>query len=251
MLISKVIGTKKTLTITSSPYTYTDITDVPIPLSDTTAYGKTIEASDLPVFSFQPESVKYVGRVCVSGQNTSGGNVTIYYTMYKTPSGGSRTQIATNNSSVTTGNYFHVDCSFLDVAVGDQLEVSVWGSSNTNVILISHTVHIAPTRILPTSKNVVDVSETYTSESVKGTVPSAQDSAQGSRAYNGNGDFSPTATTYSSQYARSFITTYNISRYGMGDYSTPDSAVIRTSTYILSFGISLMPTSISYRELSL
>jgi len=246
MLKTKGISTKKTFTTTSGPYTNVTLeTPATIPLSDTTKYGKTLVAGDFPTFSFTPESVKYVGRVCVSGLNSSGGNVTINYQMYKNDAAVG----VPGNASVATARYYHADCSFYDVSVGDKLEVSVWGSSDTNVTVTNHMTHVAPTRILPTSKNVIDVTETYTMETPSVGTPLKYNS----RGYIGLGEYAlATDTVNVTSPVRSFLTQsgYNIFRYAKGDYGNSDLGVVNNYASTPYFMVGHIPSTITYREIN-
>lgn len=250
MLINKNTSPKKTLTVTSAPFDYNALDPyVQIPLSDTTKYGRTLEATDFPTFSFLPESVVYIERCCVSGRNTSGENVTINYQMYKD---GNPVSGGGGSVSVETAKTYHADCSFYGVSVGDLCEVSVWGGSNTDVNVECWMSHVAPTRILPTTKPVCQVSETYTIE----TPTTGVGNVQYSRGYIGVSEYAMPSTPYTlTSGFRSFndpTNGYNAFRYGNGDYQRNNVGTITNhSSNIPYFYISHIPTTITYREILL
>lgn len=253
MLVRPYMGPKQTFTVTPATYENVDIEDVAIPTSESTRYGRTLEAADFPTYSFPPASVKYIEKCCVYGQNTSGGSVTIYWKLYTTPSGGSSELVGSGNTAVANNQYFNIDCSVFDVNIGDLIEMSVWGSTNTNVIIMGYEGHISPTRIVPVTYSVCDVIETYTLE----TPITGSGNQQNSRLCIGSCDGTISATPTTVSYvSRSFVSdnSYGISRYGRGDYASADTGSI-TTTGTLSFVprilLSQVLTSVTFRKLLL
>lgn len=99
-------------------------TDLPTTKPATAQVSFTLQQSDLPVFSINPLSAKFVPYVNVSGQNNTGGAVTINYEIHKngaSVASGSKTNIA-------NVNYWSIDCGFGYCVPGDLLEVFMWSS---------------------------------------------------------------------------------------------------------------------------
>lgn len=255
MLIRPVMSPLKTFSVTQAVYDNVPLDPVvTIPTSDTTKYGRTIALDDLPTYSFPPESVKYIEKSSVYGYNGSGAAVTIYWKMYMTPSGGSEELVASGNLSVGSATpYFTVDCNFLDVSVGDYCAVSIWGSSSTGVTIDGYQGHISPTRLMPETGSMANVTEIYTYE----TVSSGSVISTGSRIYKGLCDaglstspqtITPAVTSFESN------TSYGMYRYGKGDYTSADTGVItpnNTKSYHPRITNSQILTSVTYRKLLL
>jgi hypothetical protein len=243
MLYKPSVGPKKTLTCTLATATWTSDGST-IPAMESTRWGRTLQASDFPVWSFPPASVKYIEKCLVSIRNDSGSTQTTYWKMYK------------NNSLVTSGSvnfgpgtYRAFMADFYNVAVGDILEFAVWTATNTNITVVGSLKHVVPTQLLPTSKPCIEVSYTYG----KYTYPSpSTDDTVSSSEYIGsnisNNIFSSTSRTFT---GLSFISQngYGLFRYGDGDVNTKNTAVGIVHASLQQIENSYYPTTISYREI--
>lgn len=239
------------MSVTGAPFITTPITPVTIPSSDTTRYGRTIITEDFPVFSSAPKSVKHVCQISVYGYNGSGGSTTVYWKMYR------------NNDPVANGalsgianlNYYSACCGFYNVSPGDNLEVSIWGSATTNVTVDGHQCHIMPTRIIPTDKPVVDVTEQYVAET-----PTAGTGVLQYARVNCGGtvcDGPMSALPYKYTYpVRTYLPLdgFGMSRVGRGDMFTPDggySVTTATQAHTPRVGTTQILDYVTYREILL
>lgn len=252
MLVRPYLSPIKTFTITQSAYANTTLeTPVTIPLSDSVLYGRTLQASDFPTITGAYESIKFIERTCVYGYNNSGGAITVYWKIYLTPSGGTISTVGSGNSSVSNQNYFNVDCSTLNVGVGDLVQVSAWASSDTNVTVNGYEMHTAPTQIVITSKPVANVTETYVTETVTaGTgVLVASNCKMDNLGWGISG--APITITYN---ARVFTGTHGMFQYGRGDSNLPNtgsitSVTLANASQVPRMCVSHIPSSVTYREL--
>lgn len=254
MLVRSVLSPVKTFTTTPSAFVNVPLDPVvTIPSTDSVMYGRTLTANDFPTYSYEPKSVKYIERNCTYGYNNSGGSATINWKSYLTPSGGSITQVGSGSQAVSNANYFNIDCSVIDVHPGDLFQVSAWSSTTTNVTINGYEMHIAPTRILPTSKPAVNVTETYTTEAVSTGLGVLFGSRQMMGKCESAMSNSPTTITST---VRQFDGDYNMYRYGRGDYNTVDSGSVAivplaNASQVPKITISHIPTTVTFRELLL
>jgi hypothetical protein len=241
------ISAKKTLTCTLATASW--VTDgSTIPATESTRWGRTLTAEDFPTWSFQPESVKYIGHIFVSVYNNSGSSQTISWKMYKNNS-------SINNGTTTsdTNTYKGLTFAFYDVTVGDVLEVAVWTATNTNITVQGSLYHVVPTRLLPTSKPCIEVGYTFGAYSYPSPLTSSN-TISTTYEYIGNNISntisSATTRTYS---GLSFISqnNYNLFRYGMGDRLTSNAYIYDAHASNQIIRASYYPTTISYRELRL
>ncbi|MCD6148460.1 hypothetical protein J7J18_03750 [bacterium] len=86
----------------------------------------TVADADLPDISIQPESKMLIGVVIGAGQFTTAG--TLYWKMLKNGSA-----VNDGSFSVSANYYYTINAYFLDVAVGDTLELSLWSSVSDSV----------------------------------------------------------------------------------------------------------------------
>jgi hypothetical protein len=242
MLYKPSVGPKKTLTCTLATAAWVADGST-IPATESTRWGRTLQASDFPTWSFPPASVKYIEKLLISIYNTSGSNKTISYSMYKNGN-----QVNTGSATVTTSNYLFITANFYNVTVGDLLEIAVWTATNTNVTVSGSLKHIVPTRLLPTSKLCVEVSYTFGNY----TYPSPINMTyQTTTEYIGDS----ITNTLSSATSRTFTglsfisqNSYGLFRYGSGDIVFLDN--VRTNVNTTQNGqLSYYPTTISYREI--
>ncbi|MEM4700620.1 MAG: hypothetical protein QXZ51_00575 [Candidatus Bathyarchaeia archaeon] len=115
-----------------------------LPTSEPTTpqIGYTLQTSDMPTFSpFQPASVKYLAYVFGAGKFTTAG--TLYWTMKK-----NGVTVATSSGSVGANTYYTVIAKFLDVTVGDTLQLSLWASV-TGAYWDYKALRVVITRLLP------------------------------------------------------------------------------------------------------
>jgi hypothetical protein len=240
-LYNRNVGPKKTLTCTLATATWVADGST-IPATDSTRWGRTLQAADFPSWSFQPESVKYIGRVLVCVYNTSGSSQTISWKMYKNGS-----QVTAGTKATSNNVYCKIAVYFYNVSVGDVLEVAVWTASNTNVTVTGSLYHVVPTRLLPTSKTCIDISVTYTLE----THPSPLNTAPWvTTIYIGNNISTTIDSTVSHTFnCLSFVSqnNYGMYKYGIGE-SYLNSASVLTDTGYAIFGSPYLST-ISYREI--
>lgn len=243
MLMRPIISQKKTLTCTLAEAVWVADGST-IPASESTRWGRTLQASDFPTWSFQPESVVYIGKLFVSVYNISGSSQTISFRLYKNNS------YVTNGSLVINNNqYGSFTANLYNVYVGDVLELAVWTASNSNVTVTGSLYHVVPTRLLPTSKPCIEVSYDFG----RYTYPSplSLNALNGSREYIGNSIINTMSSTTSRSYnGLSFVSqnNYNLFKYGDGDYGASNMVQTGSSTSSLITS-SYYPTSISYREL--
>lgn len=129
----------------------------------------TIQSSDLPTITPAPYSIKYCAYVVVSGRNTSGASVSVNYSIYKTPSGGTQAQVVAPTVQTVANNLYWTETHyrFYDVQVGDILEVRNWASVASGVTLDYCALVIYPTRIEITKSTMVrDLNYTMNSGAV-------------------------------------------------------------------------------------
>jgi hypothetical protein len=236
-------GPKKTLTCTLATATWTSDGST-IPSSESTRWGRTLQASDFPVWSFPPVSVVYIGKIIVPVRNTSGSAKTISYKMYK-----NGTMVTSGSISLNNNQYETFINAFYNVAVGDVLESAVWTTSNTNVTVSGSLYHVLPTRLLPTSKPCIDVSYTFGIYSYPSPLTNG---AANSTEYIGNSISNSISSGTSRTFnGLSFISQndYGLLRYGFGDVSTLNSVYCTNDSTSQYSKRSYYPTTISYREL--
>jgi hypothetical protein len=239
-------GPKKTLTCTLATPTWTADGST-IPATESTRWGRTLQASDFPTWSFQPASCKYVGKVFISIYNNSGDSKSINWKIYK-----NNTQVLLGSSPFNNLNYGGMTANFYNVTVGDVIEIAIWFSPNTNITVQGYLFHVVPTQLLPTSKPCIDVNYSFD----KYTYPSPLSSIFGfdTREYLGsnitNSISSATSRTFT---GLSFISqnSYGLFRYGAGDYFSSNNVYGNSSASLQNIAVSYYPTTITYRELLL
>jgi hypothetical protein len=240
MALYRNVGSKKTLTCTLATPTWT-VDGSTIPATDSTRWGRTLQASDFPTWSFSPASEKYIGKVVVSIYNNSGSSQSVGWKIYKNGS-----TVNTGTRNVSNGNYCVFNGSFYGVNTTDTIEISIWTANNTNVTVQGSLIHVVPTRLLPTSKTCIEVSYTFGNY----TYPSPLSMIiTNSREYIGSNITSsnPTSKTFS---GLSFISqnNYGLFQYGAGDYSYSDSANNNANATLQYIDYSQYPTVVSFRE---
>jgi hypothetical protein len=244
MAVYRNVGSKKTLTCTLAEAVWVADGST-IPSTESTRWGRTLQASDFPVWSFQPASVVYICKFFISTQNNSGSSQTIFYRVYK-----NNVSIMGNSGYTANNGYYRLfTCNIYDVKVGDVLEIALWCSPNTNVIAVGSLSHVVPTRLLPTSKPCIEVN--YTFDKYTYPTPLTGDQQAYSYEYIGsnisNSISSATSRTFT---GLSFVSqnSYNLFRYGEGDYSRSSSAYINSDAALQKIVHSYYPTTITFRE---
>jgi hypothetical protein len=244
MLMRPIISQKKTLTCTLATASW--VTDgSTIPATESTRWGRTLTAEDFPTWSFQPESVEYIEQTTVIIYNNSGSSQTISWKSYKNDE-----TVSSNTKSVTSGNYCSCHAYFYNVAIGDNLEVGVWCSSDTGISVSGSIKHVLFTRLLPTSKPCIEVSfenplYTYPSPLTGTTLNAAPVLYLGSNITLNPSNYSTGVTLT----GLSFVSQngYGLYRRGDGDINTTLYAITHATE--LRVDSQRYPNNISYREI--
>jgi hypothetical protein len=238
------VGAKKTMTCTLASAAWVADGST-IPATETTRWGRTLQAGDFPSWSIPPASVVYIEKLVVSINNTSGSTQTISFKMYKNDS-----VVANNTQSSATGNYRCMSFNFYNVTIGDKLEVAIWTASNTNINVVGSLKHVVPTRLLPTSKPCIEVS--YTLDIYSYPSPLTNIVNDGTRESIGNSIINSISSSTSRSFnGLSFVSqnSYGLFRYGDGDYAVSNSGTGNLHATLQKIDVSPHCTTVSYREL--
>jgi hypothetical protein len=243
MALYRNIGPKKTLTCTlATPTLVTDGST--LPATESTRWGRTLQASDFPTWSFQPSSCKYIEKLFTYISNSSGGTRNVSYKMYK------NNNVVTNGTkSVGAGGRTALTSDFYDVVIGDTIEIAVWISTPSGFVMQGSLKHVVPTRLHPSVKPCIDVSYTFE----KYTYPSelTDSLTYTTTEYIGNSISNAISSNTTRTFTGlSFISqnSYGLFRYGSGDVSNSDQLFSSAGVTSQKISHSYYPTTITFLE---
>jgi hypothetical protein len=123
-------------------------TPQPLPTSEpaTPQISYTVAQADLPTFSFPVYRAKFMAYLVAAGYVTTTSSSDVYLRMKK-----NGVSVISTYAWVPAGNYYTFNCFFLDVAVGDVLEIALWADT-TNVDWRYKAYQIQATRVIPFNK---------------------------------------------------------------------------------------------------
>jgi len=249
--VRDMLGPLKTLTTTiQSPQETLLGTPEALPTSEpaTPQISYTVASGDLPTFTVQPVSKKWVALIHAAGKNTTAGSVAVNWRMKK------------NGSSVITGGwsiaantfYTYISC-FYDIAVGDVLEVALWaGASGCNWDYKAYQVQ--PTRMAPKLRDPILIPSNITALVAHPTLTLGNPSGTNSSfaIYHGDTLTASISGTINlpCQVAKIGGSGLGWGRICYGDQYTPNNATYRTSTtYRPYYYKNFIPTTIVFRVL--
>jgi hypothetical protein len=205
----------------------------------------TVQASDLPTFSFTPILKTFIGHVYGAGKFVTAG--TLSWRMLK-----NGVSVATGTASVSANYYYTVNSNFLGVVAGDVLALKLWSSvSDSNWDYKALFVDV--TRVKPIKERLLYLCNFASMTVMVLTLGSPSiDASYSIRACHCDdylATFFSAAKLYESLYAKD---TYGIFRLDRGDYTASNSAEVTTNaTYRPRYRRNWLPAQITMRGIKL
>jgi hypothetical protein len=183
----------------------------------------TVAQSDLPTFNLSPYQKKWVAIVIGAGKAVTA--ATIYWRMKKNGA-----SVNNGSSSVSANNFYTRQCYFYDVAVGDVLELALW-SNKTDSNWDYKAYQIQVSRLILLNKPRLLSPCNFAALTTQPALTLGNPSYSSQTLYPYHCDITlpsiSAATSYDWLYAKG---TYGMFQLNYGDYTYPNSSMIRTST---------------------
>jgi len=207
----------------------------------------TVQSANLPILDFNVYSKKYVAVVIGAGKFVTAG--TCYWRMKKNGA-----SVNTGSFSVSANNYYTVHARFLDVAVGDVLELALW-SNQTDSNWDYKAFFVLLTRVVPTANYAVLKPCNYTFTQLPTLTlgnPSIVYTYGPVFTFSGNltetgryGSFSSLSLPY-----QAYAENYGLFRVQNGDFANTNAVSTRTSaSYRPHYERENQPTKIVFRRM--
>jgi hypothetical protein len=242
----------KTLNLTlQTPQETLQGTPTTLPTSEpgTPQISYTVASGDLPTFGLTPYTQYWLAYVVGGGKAVTAATISARMKL-----GGS--SVATQGNSVGASTYYTYEALFLNVGVGNQLQMSLWSNqSDSNWDYNAYC--IVPTRVVLKSTLPIYVPFNITALTLIPTLTKGNPyswSPSGHGWIVGSEDITPAAAIWltGTQNFKCLhpAGTYGIGCLDIGDYNNANSLVIHTSgTYRPAYDQNYFPTTIMMREL--
>jgi hypothetical protein len=250
-----ITGTLKTMNITMATPREVSLGNITLPNTEgtTNQASFTVQQSDLPTFSMNPYAVKYFACIVTSGK-AGAATTTVSYRVFK-----NGTSITTASNSATASQYWtNTHWRWLDVAVGDTLEIRHW-TNQTDAILDYCALIIYPTQVFLSNANAilkdVSISSTYNNPALTGSglrtaiiSTTSQIGFQLSNVTASQGNIMLTNSTAINFPACIQHPTLGFMRINLGDISGVQTTNVNNATTI-QYQRDALPSQITFREI--